>query len=181
MASLAERIQWAITKPLNANGFATQKLAIAHSQQQERIWGNSVIGQTNNGQWTTKLGETLVFDVLTHLGENPHRPTPKNGFRPDWETDSNIYEVKTRNWWTSGTAGEKVLGTWIKYQEIPELYGKPLHIVCVGYQEHELTYGKTNYFGDNLTDKTIKILELAESWNIKYVPFSQLVADIDIN
>ena len=105
-----------------------------------------MIGQENNGQWTTKLGEQLVYDILNLKGENPRKPVRKGGFEPDWETDEYIYEVKTSNWWVSGTAGEKVLGTWIKYQDIPKLYGKPLKIVCVAYQEWELTYGKTQYF-----------------------------------
>ena len=100
----------------------------------------------------------------------------KNGFEPDWETDNSIYEVKTSNWTVGGTAGEKVLGTWIKYQDIPELYNKPLKIVCVAYQEEELTNGKTNYFGENIKPKTKQILELAKNWNIHYIKFSDLVS-----
>lgn len=112
-----------------------------------------MIGQINNGQWTTLLGEKLVFDVLKARGENPRKVIRMDGFEPDWETDKYVYEVKTSNWWVSGTAGEKVYGTFIKYQNIPELYGKPLRIVCVAYQEEELTNGKTIYFGENITKK----------------------------
>ena len=90
-----------------------------------------MIGQTNNGQWTTKLGENLVYNILKLRGENPKKIKKKGGFQPDWETDEYIYEVKTSNWMVSGTAGEKVLGTSLMYQDIPELYGKPLRIVCV--------------------------------------------------
>jgi hypothetical protein len=89
-----------------------------------------------------------------------------------------MYEVKTSNWWVSGTAGEKVYGTFIKYQNIPELYGKPLKIVCVAYQEEELKNGKTRYFGDNITKKTQEILDLAKSWGIEYICFSDLVSPI---
>ena len=89
-----------------------------------------------------------------------------------------MYEVKTSNWWVSGTAGEKVYGTFIKYQNIPELYGKPLRIVCVAYQEEELLNGKTKYFGENITEKTKQILELASSWGIEYIQFSDLVSSI---
>ena len=106
-----------------------------------------MIGQSNNGQWTTLLGEGLVRDILELRGENPRKPERKGGFEPDWETDDYMYEVKTSNWWVAGTAGEKVLGTWIKYQDIPSLYGKPLKIVCVANQEYELEYGKVKYFG----------------------------------
>jgi len=111
-------------------------------------------------------------------GENPRKPEHKGGFNPDWETDEYIYEVKTSNWWVSGTAGEKVLGTFIKYQKIPKLYGKPLKIVCIANQEEELTNGKINYFGENITEETQQVLELARSWNIEYVKFSDLVFSV---
>jgi hypothetical protein len=137
-----------------------------------------MIGQINNGQWTTKLGENLVYDILTLRGEHPKKVERKGGFEPDWETDSYIYEVKTSNWWVSGTAGEKVLGTWIKYQDITELYGKPLRIVCVANQEYELEYGKVKYFGENVSKKTKQVLDLARTWGIEYIKFSDLVYSI---
>ena len=137
-----------------------------------------MIGQENNGQWTTLLGENLVRDILQLRGENPRKPEHKGGFNPDWETDEYIYEVKTSNWWVSGTAGEKVLGTFIKYQKIPKLYGKPLKIVCVANQEEELTNGKINYFGENITEETQQVLDLARSWNIEYIKFSDLVLPV---
>jgi len=174
--NLKERIEWAITKPNDI----VKKIGETKKQQREKLqndekkWGNNMIGQVNNGQWTTLLGERLVYDVLVLLGENPRKPQSKGNFQPDWEGDKYIYEVKTSNWWVDGTAGEKVLGTFIKYQDIPELYEKPLKIICVAYQEYELTHGKTKYFGENITDKTQKILDMASSWNIEYVKFSDL-------
>lgn len=178
MNTLKQRIQWALTKPVcefKPTPELTIKQQKTQQQDAEKKWGNLMINQVNNGQWTTLLGENLVYDVLKVLGENPRKPQKKNGFLPDWETDNFMYEVKTSNWCVSGTAGEKVLGTFIKYQDIPELYGKPLKIVCVAYQEHELTHGKTKYFGNEVSQKTKQILDLARSWNITYVPFSELV------
>jgi len=178
--SLKERITWAITKPpkiikkLNC----TIKSQKDTAQKEEKQWGNRMIGQSNNGQWTTLLGEKLVYDVLKQKGENPRKVQKKEGFQPDWETDNYIYEVKTSNWYVDGTAGEKVYGTFIKYQNIPELYGKPLKIVCIAKQEDELTNGKINYF-DNVTEKTKQILELAASWNIEYIKFSDLIKTIN--
>lgn len=181
--TLKQRILWALSKPEKLEKQIGKSLAILNkeAQENEKKWGNEMIGQINNGQWTTKLGENLVHDVLKCNGETPRKPGRKGGFEPDWETDEYIYEVKTSNWWVSGTAGEKVLGTWIKYQNIPELYGKPLKIVCVAFQEWELTHGKTPYFGNDITTKTKQILSLAESWNITYVPFSSLVRTIDLS
>jgi hypothetical protein len=175
--NLTERIKWALNKPADV----VKKDGITKAKQkeileaEEKSWGNEMIGQKNNGQWTTLLGEGLVRDVLELRGENPIKPISKGGFKPDWETDKYIYEVKTSNWWVSGTAGEKVLGTWIKYQNIPGSYGKPLKIVCVANQEYELTHGKTAFFGENVTQKTKEVLELARSWEIEYIKFSDLV------
>ena len=179
-ANLSERILWATKKPQNI--VKIQGVTIAQQkkelQEKEKKWGNDMIQQVNNGQWTTLLGERLVYDVLQLLGENPKKVVRKDGFEPDWETDDYMYEVKTSNWWVSGTAGEKVYGTFIKYQNIPELYGKPLRIVCVANQEEELTTGKTKYFGEDITKKTQQVLDLASSWGIEYVRFSDLVSPL---
>ena len=70
---------------------------------------------------------------------------------------ANIYEVKTSNWTISGTAGEKVLGTMYKYSDIPKFYKKPLKIICIAYQEYELTNCNTKIFG-----KISEILKIKE-------------------
>ena len=175
--NLMERIKWATTIPNKPVKTADKTIGKQkkEAEQKEKEWGNSMIGQTNNGQWTTLLGEKLVYDVLKLRGENPVKVEIKGGFKPDWETDEYIYEVKTSNWWVDGTAGEKVLGTWIKYQEIPELYGKPLRIVCVAKQEYEFEHGKVKYFGEHITPKTKQALDLASMWGINYMKFSDLI------
>ena len=174
---LKEKCKWASTKPEKIQKKEGKKISEQRKEQEnaEKEWGNNMIGQSNNGQWTTLLGEGLVRDILELRGENPRKPERKGGFEPDWETDDYMYEVKTSNWWVAGTAGEKVLGTWIKYQDIPTLYNKPLKIVCVANQEYELEYGKVKYFGDNVSEKTKKILELARTWEIEYIKFSDLI------
>tara|TARA_Y100000389_G_scaffold198787_1_gene235915 strand:- start:331 stop:1029 length:699 start_codon:yes stop_codon:yes gene_type:complete len=179
--NLIERIKWATTKPNKLVKTVDKTISEQkkEAEKKEKEWGNSMIGQTNNGQWTTLLGETLVYDVLKLRGENPRKVEKKGGFEPDWETDKYIYEVKTSNWWVGGTAGEKVLGTWIKYQEIPEIYGKPLRIICVANQEYELEYGKTVYFGKDITQKTKQVLDLASAFGIKYMKFSELVSNFN--
>ena len=183
--SFQEVVSWAII-PFN-NGLTydikkTPELTIGKqrdiAQKTEKEWGNQIIGQKNNGNWTTLLGEGIVFETLKKLGENPRKPETKNGYLPDWETDKYIYEVKTRSWTTSGTAGEKVLGVIYKYSDIPELYGKPLKIVCVAYQEHELTHGNTKIFGE-VSESKKKFLDLAKSMHIEYVKFSDLVSQLN--
>ena len=145
----------------------------------EREWGNFMINQVNNGQWTTKLGERLVFELLTRLGCEPRRPRQICRYRPDYETKTHMVEVKTRNFSTTGTAGEKVFGTPLKYAEIPLLYGKPLMIVCVGYQEYEMTHGATPIFGDKVRPKTAEFLKFYELNQITFVPCSQLINQVN--
>ena len=189
-----ECIKWALNPWVNSQniygtkGNKPKKMTLNEGQtctdlyetarSEERKWGNEMINQKNNGQWTTKLGESLVFDVLKALGKNPRPCKKKQRFEPDWETDDYIIEVKTSNWTVTGTAGEKVLGTPYKYSEIPELYGKPLKIICVAYQEWELTHGKTPVFGDVSGIKK-EALEFWKNKGIEYVKFSHLIAELN--
>ena len=184
----AEQIIWSVTPHENGLTYAVgdytgidMKIGEQRrlAEKNEKCWGNQMIGKYEegklNGNWTTKLGERLVNEVLVKLNENPKRPEIRDGFQPDIETDKRIIEVKTKSWTVSGTANEKILGTWLKYQNIPELYNKPLSIVCIGHAEWELTYGKTKFFGDEVSNKTKEALRLAKIWGIEYVRFSDLV------
>jgi len=144
------------------------------ANQTEQIWGNWIIGDTDNGQWTTRLGENLVKCAYEKKGKKVWRPKCINRYRPDWETEDEIIEVKTRNWTTSGTAGEKVLGVPFKYSDVPRLYGKPLRIVCVAYQEWELAYGSTRVFGDDISEEKKMMLKLWKGLGIEFVRFTDI-------
>lgn len=145
------------------------------TKEQEKLWGNSIIHDTNNNQWTTRLGQSVVFECLDRLGENPKIPLKKKSYIPDIETDDFIYEVKTRSWTTSGTAGEKVYGTPLKYAEIPILYEKPLIIICVAYQEYEMLYGKTPIFGPNIRNKQQKFIDFYKRNDIYFDQCTNLI------
>jgi len=179
MKQIAEIIKWTKGRQIYQVSDTLSKAKLETINKTiEKEWGNKIIGSENNGNWTTKLGEGIVRDIFKIKGLNPRRPLTKNGYNPDWETDDAIWEVKTRNWWTTGTAGEKVLGTMYKYSDIPTIYHKPLKIVCVAYQEYELTHGNTRIFGD-VSENKKKFLELAKSMNIEYVRFSDLIQGLD--
>ena len=107
------------------------------------------------------------------------RPKNKEGFKPDLETKDFIIEVKTRNWTTSGTAGEKVLGTPYKYSRVPKLYGKPLLIVLVAYQEFECSKGKLNVLTPDCEIQK-EILNIYKKHNIHYIKFSDLIINPEI-
>lgn len=147
------------------------------AREDERSWGNSVIGK-NTCQWTTSLGEGLVKQFIKNKNIDVRKASNKEGMEPDLECECAIIEVKTRNWTTSGTAGEKVPGVPIKYSEVPVLYKKPLWIVCVAYQEWELWHSKKGLF-NNLTPNKKAMIDLWKSQNIEFVRFSELGNKLD--
>lgn len=182
--NLEERIQWALTpfpngltSSISRTDTKTVETLRKEANAKEKAWGNKIIGQKTNVNWTTLLGESLVRDILKMKGENPRKPSKKAGYSPDWETDDFIYEVKTRNWTTTGTAGEKVLGTMYKYSDIPLLYGKPLKIICVAYQEYELTHNNTKIFGE-IGKRKHEYIQLAKKHDIEYVKFSEFIKGV---
>ena len=144
----------------------------------EKKWGNLITEQTNNNQWTTKLGETILKEILLVQKGDVWRPKQLDGHKPDWETEDGIYEVKTRNWTTSGTAGEKILGTPFKYADIPVLYKKPLYIVTIAYQEYEAC-SKFELFNSR-NPRKIKMIEQWKEMGIEYIKCSDLLKKIKI-
>ena len=144
----------------------------------EKEWGNLIINQTDNNQWTTNLGETILKEILLVLNKKVWRPNLMNGYKPDWETEDGIYEVKTRNWTTSGTAGEKILGTPFKYADIPVLYKKPLYIVTIAYQEYE-AFSKFELF-DSKSQRRIQMIKQWKEMDIEFIKCSDLLKKIKL-
>ena len=70
---LKSTIKWATVKPPDIE----KKKGITMAQQKriaqdnEKKWGNQIINQKDNGQWTTLLGEGLIYKILKLKGENP--------------------------------------------------------------------------------------------------------------
>lgn len=106
----------------------------------EDLWGQKVMKNRRpdlelNGQWTNRFGEYLCEEIYTLLGKTVTKPAKKEGKQPDAEIDDAVVEVKAQTYYTTGTAGEKIMGVPFKYAEIPRLYSKPLHILCLGCAE----------------------------------------------
>lgn len=124
----------------------------------ELTWGMNIERKYNirtnrekkTNQWTTFLCEEVVYLLLILNGFKPiRRPVietqescvssyaKKCAHIPDLGTDDFYFEVKGRNYSTSGTAGEKITGVPFKYSDIPNMTNKRVIIVCCGYQEIE--------------------------------------------
>ena len=127
---------------------------------------NNRINLTNN--WSSVLGETLVRDCL--VKRHNQRIIPfDNRLRPDFVTNDFIVEVKTRNFNTSGTAGEKILFPSLKYMDIVNELRKPLLVVLVGYQEIEARDKFGMFKPEN------KIINFLKTLNIHYICYSDFI------
>jgi hypothetical protein len=187
----AEVIRWCYESITEVSLINTKdKDKLVQPNENEKRWGNSIVGGGGGSQWTTKLCQDVVMEALKKLGrKNVHRAVSTRssvrdkGYQPDLECDEYVYEVKGRNWSTTGTAGEKILGVPLKYGELPRLYKKPLQIILVGYQEYEARNGFA--FGD-LLNKNDQTKELQESLafykehSIEYVAFTDILKKIGI-
>jgi hypothetical protein len=101
---------------------------------------------------------------------------------PDLETEDNIIEVKTQTFYTSGTAGEKILGSAFKYASIPVLYGKPLIILCIGGAE-KICKEQYGNLGDKGSEEQRKMLEIWKTdFKISYkAATTELIKAITVN
>jgi len=134
-----------------------------------------------SGQWTTLLGEYICEEIYLLSNETIYKPTNINKFKPDWETSTAIIEVKTQTYYTSGTAGEKILGVPFKYIDVPQLYSKPLVIVCISGAEKLSRYQYGNLPGIMCNDSKKQILEFYKSKSIEYIGATDLLIEIITN
>jgi hypothetical protein len=132
-------------------------------------------------QWTNKFGEHICEELYTLLGKAVSKPVKKDHYQPDLEVDDAIIEAKAGTFHTRGTAGEKILGSPLKYAEVPELYGKPLKIVCMGGAEKVCREDYGILRGEKLSAQKNKILECFREIGIEYVGASDIIKSLNNN
>jgi len=135
---------------------------LAKSQVNENIWGRALTDKKDS--WSGQLGEKLIQTFFP----DGWKPSRLNGHKLDWETPEFIIEVKSETYHTPGTASEKILGVPIKYRNVPDLYSKPLLIVCFGYAEQTLMFSEPD-------PKLSHIIDLWRSMNIHFVKGSRVL------
>ena len=145
----------------------------------EDIWGRSMVKLRRpdlklDKQWTTKFGEHLCEEIYLLLGKECTKPVKKNHFQPDQEVVDQIVEVKTETYYTTGTAGEKILGCPFKYAEVPFLYSKPLTILCLGGAEKACREEYGN-LGPQASPQKKKFLEFFKEEQIEYIGATDLL------
>jgi len=92
------------------------------------------------------------------------------------EVDDAIIEAKAGTFYTGGTAGEKILGCPFKYAEIPDLYGKPLQILCMGGAEKVCRESYGNLPGIKCSPQKKKFLDFFRENKIGYIGASDILA-----
>jgi len=140
----------------------------------EDKWGQETLKKKRpdlklDKQWTNKFGEHLVEEFNYILGKEVSKPINKEHYQPDCEVDDAILEAKAQTFYTSGTAGEKILGCPFKYAEIPELYSKPLKIICMGGAERICREQYGNLPGAKCSPQKKQFLDFFKENNIEYI------------
>lgn len=129
-------------------------------------------------QWTNKFGEHLCEEIYILLGKIVLKPVKKEHYQPDSEVDDAIIEAKAGTFFTGGTAGEKILGCPFKYAEIPELYGKPLKILCMGGAEKVCRENYGNLPGAKCSVQKKKFLDFFRENRIEYIGASDILKSL---
>lgn len=129
-------------------------------------------------QWTNKFGEHLCEEIYILLGKVVSKPVKKEHYQPDSEVDDAIIEAKAGTFFTGGTAGEKILGCPFKYAEIPELYGKPLKILCMGGAEKVCRENYGNLPGAKCSVQKKKFLDFFRENRIEYIGASDILKSL---
>ena len=140
----------------------------------EDEWGQRMLklrrpDLTLDKQWTNKMGEHLCEELYILLGKDISKPPKKEHYQPDYEVDDAILEVKTGTFHTGGTAGEKILGCPFKYAEIPDLYSKPLKILCIGGAEKICREQYGNLAGAKCSPQKKRFLDFFKENQIEYM------------
>ena len=149
----------------------------------EDKWGQETLKKKRpdlklDKQWTNKFGEHLVEEFNYILGKEVSKPINKEHYQPDCEVDDAILEAKAQTFYTSGTAGEKILGCPFKYAEIPELYSKPLKIICMGGAERICREQYGNLPGAKCSPQKKKFLDFFKENNIEYIGATDILTGL---
>ena len=152
----------------------------------EDKWGQTTLKKRRpdlklDKQWTNKFGEILCEELCILQGKEYNKPVNKEHFQPDLEIDEYIIEAKTQTFYTEGTAGEKIMGCPVKYSRIPNLYSKPLKIICIGGAEYICRFKYGILPGPKCCNETNIILECYKNLGIEYVGVTDILKELFIH
>lgn len=151
----------------------------------EDKWGQTVLKKRRpdlklHKQWTNKFGEHICEEMYMLFGKTVTKPVKKNHYQPDLEIDNSIIECKSGTFYTGGTANEKILGCPFKYAEIPELYQKPLKILCIGGAEKMCRESYGNLTGTKCSMQKNKFIQFFRENQIEYIGVSDMLRKLSL-
>lgn len=142
---------------------------------QEDIWGRNLTGKKKD--WSGPFGEQIAMELLIIMGGNPRKPKKVDNMQLDLETDDLIVEVKTKTYFTTGTASEKNGNVPFKYADLIDKFNKPLKILLIAGAESE---GRDkHYIGGTTTGPRQK--DMIQYWfntKIQFIPFTVLLETV---
>lgn len=149
----------------------------------EDEWGKKILKLRRpdlklDGQWTTRFGEHICEEVAILKGKRPTKPVKKEHFQPDIDIGDYLWEVKTQTYFTTGTAGEKILGCPFKYADLPILYDKPLQIICLGGAEKVCRNSYGNLEGPATTKQKQEFINFFRKCNIEFIAITDILRSI---
>lgn len=149
----------------------------------EDMWGQAMLKIRRpdlklDKQWTNKFGEHICEELYMLQGMSVSKPVKKENYQPDSEIDDAILEAKAGTFFTAGTAGEKILGCPFKYAEIPDLYGKPLKIVCIGGAEKACRENYGNLPGNRCSTQKKRFIDFFRENRIEYIGASDVLKSL---
>jgi hypothetical protein len=149
----------------------------------EDAWGQTMLRRRRpdlklDKQWTNKFGEHVCEEIYFLIGKEVSKPVKKSHYQPDVEIDDAIIEVKTGTFHTGGTAGEKILGCPFKYAEIPDLYSKPLVILCMGGAEKICREQYGNLDGAKCSTQKKRFLDFFKENGVEYLGATDLLKSL---
>ncbi len=129
-------------------------------------------------QWTNKFGEHLCEEICILLGKTVTKPVKQNHYQPDVEVEDAIWEAKAETFFTEGTASEKILGCPFKYADVPQLYKKPLKILCMGGAEKGCREQYGNLPGPKCTPQKQAFINFYKEKQITYVGATDILKSL---
>ena len=148
-------------------------------QALENEWGRKLPIRGKKGlQWTNNFGEMLVEELYILQGKKVTQPKSKEGNKPDREIDTHMLEAKAETHFTTGTAGEKILGVPYKYADVPRLFGKPLIVVVLGGAEVSCRNQYGIIDGPQTSPEKKKFLAFFKEMGIDFIGATEILAKL---
>jgi hypothetical protein len=153
------------------------------NDKEETKWGISKCTSPATKNWTTCISEKFSNELINYLfnkkiNNNKKRKIciPDNpDCKPDIEIENYIFEIKCKKWHSNGTAGEKILGTPIKYNQIADATGKYVRIILLAGQEEEAVLKYHLFDVSDFDTRNMEQLELWYNQGTQFIKGSDLI------